>query len=367
MDNLRIERSIMNIKKLPLLFFIPVSIFLTMYAKYYLSFAEFYALEVYPVFAETISFFTSKTSVSIAEIIIIALVLLLVFYTGSMIINTLKHRSADFIKSYAANILYAASVLCFLFVLFCGLNYYRYEFTFYSGLEIQESSKEELINLCEVLIDDANSMRTKLKTGDNNTAEIFDHNYIGTAERARESFKNISLQYNVLKGDYPAPKPVKLSKAMSHMNITGIFFPYTFEANVNVDIPPYQIPSTMLHELVHLRGFMREDEANFISYLAGINSGFDDFAYSSTMLALSYSMNALYREDQDAYFKLRETYSQDVNNDIIYSSNYWKQFNTKVAKISTSINDVYLKANNQQDGVKSYGRMVDLLLAYYRK
>ncbi|HPE16562.1 MAG TPA: DUF3810 family protein, partial [Oscillospiraceae bacterium] len=30
------------------------------------------------------------------------------------------------------------------------------------------------------------------------------------------------------------------------------------------------------------------------------------------------------------------------------------------------MNDAYLKANAQRDGVKSYGRMVDLLLAEYR-
>ena len=30
------------------------------------------------------------------------------------------------------------------------------------------------------------------------------------------------------------------------------------------------------------------------------------------------------------------------------------------------MNDVYLKANDQSDGVQSYGRMVDLMLEYYQ-
>ena len=30
------------------------------------------------------------------------------------------------------------------------------------------------------------------------------------------------------------------------------------------------------------------------------------------------------------------------------------------------MNDAYLKANGQENGLRSYGRMVDLLLAYYR-
>ena len=32
----------------------------------------------------------------------------------------------------------------------------------------------------------------------------------------------------------------------------------------------------------------------------------------------------------------------------------------------TKTNDAYLKANNQKDGERIYGRMVDLLLAQYR-
>ena len=55
---------------------------------------------------------------------------------------------------------------------------------------------------------------------------------------------------------------------MSRTEITGIFIPFTMEANVNVDIPDYSLGSTMCHELAHLHGFIREDEANYISYLA---------------------------------------------------------------------------------------------------
>lgn len=354
-------------KRVIILMLVPISLLLTAYARFNLSFAEFYALEVYPVFAESISFFTSKLKFSLTEFLIILLIIATMIYLIITVVKTIMNKSLVYFKDFFLNISVSLSIIIFLFVLFCGINYYRYEFTHYSGLKIQDSSKEDLINLCEILINDANEMRSKLNTSSEGSAELYDANYYGTAERARTSFNNISEKYEVLKGDYPAPKAVFFSNAMSHMRITGMFFPFTFEANVNVDIPPYQIPSTMLHELVHLRGFMREDEANFISYLSCINSGFDDFAYSGTMLALAYSMDALYYEDYDVYVSLYSTYSEDVKNDLRYTSNYWKQFETKVAEISNKVNDSYLKVNNQQDGVKSYGRMVDLLLAYYSK
>lgn len=41
---------------------------------------------------------------------------------------------------------------------------------------------------------------------------------------------------------------------MSRINYTGFFFPYTAEANVNVDSPLCMLPSTIAHELAHQRG-----------------------------------------------------------------------------------------------------------------
>ena len=42
---------------------------------------------------------------------------------------------------------------------------------------------------------------------------------------------------------------------------------------------------------------------------------------------------------------------------------FWDRFEGKTAEVSTKVNDTYLKAHSQTDGVLSYGRMVDLMLA----
>ena len=45
----------------------------------------------------------------------------------------------------------------------------------------------------------------------------------------------------------------------------------------------------------------------------------------------------------------------------------WDAFQGKVAEVSTRVNDTYLKLQDQQDGIQSYGRVVDLMLAYHRR
>ncbi len=139
------------------------------------------------------------------------------------------------------------------------------------------------------------------------------------------------------------------------------------EANVNIDIPDYSIGSTMCHELAHLKGFIREDEANYVAYLACQASTNLELRYSGLMEALILSGNALYAKDADLYYKARALYSDGVSRDLAANSLYWQEFKDKpVSNAAQKINDAYLKANNQEDGVQSYGRMVDLLLAQFR-
>ena len=57
---------------------------------------------------------------------------------------------------------------------------------------------------------------------------------------------------------------------------------------------------------------------------------------------------------------------EEAQRDFDANNAYWEQFEGQVAEIADNINDTYLKAQNQTDGVQSYGRVVDLLLAKYR-
>ena len=44
---------------------------------------------------------------------------------------------------------------------------------------------------------------------------------------------------------------------------------------------------------------------------------------------------------------------------------YWARYGGRMQEAVDQINDSYLKQQKQEDGLLSYGRMVDLLLMYY--
>ncbi|MDE7326683.1 MAG: DUF3810 domain-containing protein [Lachnospiraceae bacterium] len=261
------------------------------------------------------------------------------------------------------------SVVVFLLVFGCSINYYRYPVASYLGLTVEPATKEELYELVVSLAKETSEVRGELscyENGDGVYTLSFSKKQLG--KEAVQAFSELAALYDIFGGYCPQPKQIHFSRTMSMTELTGIFCPFTMEANVNIDIPDYSIGSTMCHELAHLKGFIREDEANYVAYLACQASKNQELRYSGLMEALILSGNALYAKDADLYYEARAYYSEGVSRDLAANSQYWAEFKDKpVSNAAQKINDAYLKANHQEDGVQSYGRMVDLLLAQYRK
>ena len=174
----------------------------------------------------------------------------------------------------------------------------------------------------------------------------------------------VGEHYPELAGFYPRAKQVTVSEILSIQQLSGIYSPFTVEANYNRAMTDYNIPHTICHELSHLKGFMREDEANFIACLACSFSEDRAFRYSGYLLGWIHATNALADVDRDAYQKCVARLETEVREDLARNNQFWDRYDTKTARVANQINDTYLKANLQEDGVKSYGRVVDLMLAY---
>ncbi len=311
---------------------------------------------IYKWVAQGISVIMSAIPFSMAELTCFAGVLLLLY--GLISGYIFKHP-----KVLLRAIVYVAAI----FLLTCGVNYYRMPLEKHLDYTLEPSSEEDLVDMAENML-----QRTNIAAGlVRRTAEgKINPDYTFTQMKKEVFLAYDSLALSVsgkFGGHYPSVKPLVVSGLYSYSYIMGFFFPWTLEANVNKNVPEFWIPALMAHEQAHVRGFMRENEANFIAYLVGCHTNNRELRYSTLLHSFLYVLSALQSYDPEAHKQIIEGLSPKVIHDLQENNEYIEAHRSLWGEMSNRVNDVYLKANGQDEGVKSYGKVVDLLLAEFKK
>lgn len=295
---------------------------------------------------------------SVAEILIYILAASLVFSVIRLFFRLIvgPRRIYGLIK-FVTGWAVAAAVLAFSFYMLWGLNYYAPPLSQTMGLDIKNRSSRELYELCTYLADNANELAAQVeRSADGKIPEI---DFTVTAEQVAEDFSAVTGHKET------RAKYILASKPFSYTQITGVFTFLTGESNVNQNSTSAALPFTIAHEMSHRYGIAPEDEANFFAFYVTHNSEDPLVKYSGYLMALMYSQNKLFSGSRTLYRELRDTYSELLASDFDQYAEHWKQYEGQVAEKVTAVNNTYLQAQGQEDGIKSYGRMVDLLLAWY--
>ena len=258
-----------------------------------------------------------------------------------------------------------AGGLALAFVVLWGLNYKRLPFAVSASLDASPASRDELRDLAFTLAGRANGLREGLAE-DHEGVMLTKGGTRSVLARTKAGFDEAAAHYPTLRGSWVRPKPLLLSEALSWLGLTGIYSPFTGEANVNVRAPQSELPFSASHETAHQRGFAREDEANFAAYLACRFHPDPDFNYSGALAASVHASNALFSADREAWTVLETTRSPAVKRDLGALRAWAERHEGAGSRTSARVNDAYLRTQGQADGVRSYGRMVDLLVAERR-
>ncbi len=355
-------------KKYLLILLFPIAFFLNMLSRDNSALTEkYYSSGVYRGISRSLGSLIGWIPFSLAEILVPFLAVLAIWALIKWVISLIKNKEARWIvlRSGILNLLLVVSIVYFAFIALWGLNYNRQSLGTILGLDVRDSDVQELVMMTEVLLENTNALREMVKEDERGVMVPFD-SVTESFSRAREGYLAAAEYIPGFDGVYGKPKPLLFSPMIAYTNIWGIYIPFTAEPNVNMKVPTPMMGSTMMHELAHQLGFAREDEANYIAFLTCSLHPDVDFQYSGHLSALNYSLNAIYGQDVDAYEDLHSRLSEGVKRDYAENSRYHQKYDGPVKEAFSKSNDVYLKANNQADGERSYGRMVDLLLAQYR-
>lgn len=335
------------------------------------GFAQWYSITVYPVLVGTLGRLAGMLPFSAAEYLCI---LLPVFIIADIALIIGKYRRGVIehpVRRCASHILLVLSVLLFMYTANCGINYYRMPFVDSKEFESAGFTEEDLIDFCEFT---AAKLQSCSDQKDNNGSSVFSYpSGSDLAEQAVQAMRNLSSEkepafndFGSLKGFYPHPKQLSfMSPLFSSMGVSGIYSPFTIEANVNGMMTGLEKPFTACHELSHLKGFMNEGEANYIGWLACIKSGNDAFTRSGWIIAWIYAGNSLYSTDPEKYAEIRATLPDDIILELDENTEFWRTHETGASRVQDRVNDAYLKSNGQNEGIQTYSQLTTLMLMWY--
>ena len=330
------------------------------------AFADWYSSTIYPLFVSSIGRFFGIFQFSVSEIGLYIFVILLFLSLIRMLVISIYKMYAQKKNpawlGYGSSLLLLCGCLFTIYTFFCGINYGHTSFAEKYHLESGQYTLAELTSLCNELTDQLNTLSDSVARDSDGLADMGKD----LQDRARAAMSSLGASYPELSGYYPQPKGLLFPAFLSVQNLSGIYSPFTIEANYNSAMVSYNLPFTICHELSHLRGFMQEEEANFIGFLACVSTDDTAFNYSGYLLGWIYATNELYEADYDTFEEIYSRLSDNVKADLSANSSFWSRYDNKVAEVSGQINDHYLKANGQSDGVKSYDRMVDLMITWFR-
>lgn len=308
---------------------------------------------------------TNVIPFSLAETIIIFLpVLLVLMFVGSM---ASSKKSKECGVRYVCSLLATATLLYSIFVLGFAASYQGSTLEDKLSIERRNISVEELYTTSEFLLEEIDALVSDIKYKYGSlSVKPFTFSEMNTL--LNDSYEVIANKYPFIPQLRSNVKYILLSEPMTYTHISGVYTYYTGEANININFPDYTLPYTAAHEMSHQRGIAREDEANFMAFLVCIESENIYIRYSGYLNMFEYVSGALYGADKNAYNKLLDKMDLRVRSEMIAYSRFFDKYRESVAsEVSAAVNDTFLKAQGQTEGTKSYGRVVDLAVAYYIK
>lgn len=374
------------------------------------AFCDFYVVHIYPLWVNTYGRLMGIFPFSVGEIMIaagafltaIALLLAMAFVAVFLFKKICfyapldkkgrerecigkKNKAGKFCKAYFSVYAWIFTGVIVVMTLNCFIPYHCSTLEEKYGVlckDMEEGFPAEELLSKEYTLEELTKLRDYVVIKTNELAAKVDRDEQGNIiypdnmeTVAIASMQGLSEECPQLAGYYPQPKQFTFSGFFSQQMMKGYFFPFSMEVNYNKLMHKINRPATICHEYAHLKGFMYEEEANMIGFLACIHSSDISFQYSGYLSVLNYIDNEFYRaigKDKEIYLSHVNISPQVKAENIFLEEEMWEKVEEKaviktevVDKVSDKLSETSMVLNGVEDGILSYTRVVGLLLHYY--
>lgn len=273
-----------------------------------------------------------------------------------------KKLTGKMILVKTLNLILALTFVYIIFNIFWGINYNRAGIAGQLSLTHLRYDTSDLLMIRQLLLQKVNFTKTSLINNHEtypSKRELF--------KRARKSYEEAQKKYPFLRFEHLSIKSSLYGKLGNYIGFTGYYNPFTGEAQVNTTVPKFLLPYIATHEMAHQIGYAKENEANFVGYLAAMNSTDTLFHYSTYLELFLYANREVYYFDSVSSKKSFELLVPGVKKDIAELRRFYLDHESFVEPWMTWLYGKYLKLNQQPQGMHSYNAVVGMLIAYYKR
>jgi len=345
-----------------LTYLLPVQLVVVQLLTFIPEFVEkYYSSTVFPVISKTFRYIFGWLPFSVGDLFY-SLGILLILRFIYISLSKKGGQKRELLWSLGATL----SVMVFLFYSLWGLNYARNNLYTRMELHKNEKSEEALLEYTSLLNEKISALHGQLTANDTLPVVV--------PYTKNEIFAMVPEAYIPLSEKFPflAYSPVSLKKSLlslplTYMGFAGYLNPFTGEAQVDYLMPEVALPVTCAHEIAHQIGIGFESEANFIGFLAAVHHEDSYIQYSAYIMAYRYALFDLARTNTGLFEQYLEKTPKGIIKNIQEIENFWLRYDNKSEVYFKSFYEGYLRLNNQEDGLRSYSKMTDLLMAYTKK
>lgn len=321
-----------------------------------------YSTGMYPHISRVMRWFTGWIPFSMGDILYLFIICYILVKTFGFIKKLFQKKiTRSYLKYGGRKLLVFFLSFYIIFMVLWGLNYRRQGIAAQLHLDVKRYSTGELDTVLRIVSDrlhqlgDVQSERKALAK----RSFLF--------SEGAKMYKKEYAPYPFMEIRHVSVKRSLFGRIGNYMGFQGYYNPITGEAQVNTTVPLFMQPNIVCHEMAHQAGYTKENEANFVGYLAGKQSPNPCFRYSAYFDLMLYGVLEMQlRDTARARILINELHPQ-VREDIREWQRFRKAHKSPVEYVVMWFYGQYLKANSMPSGVATYNEVIAWLIAYYKQ
>ncbi len=259
------------------------------------------------------------------------------------------------------NLLNGVSWILVIFMLYFGYQYTGKGYAERNQLAVSDQK----VNIAEVyleVMEDAHLARLNLDIPTDSS--ILWYSKIPSDEE-------ISTWVSSILTDYPASQVstktqrIRPEGTLRRLGISGIYNPFTGEANIDAGLTNLQQVYVLAHELAHSMGVTSEAEANFVSFLACLNSKDPMGEYAAQYMLWRQVAREVNRElTPEQVEALASKIPEELRIDREAIIRQYYKHEAYFPELTDALNDTYLKVQGISSGIENYNEFLQLYLSW---